>query len=176
MYAADVKKYDRTLDDVLGIINSTKMIGEDPAITTYENTAYRVKINHPSNWDDSESPASNSSRYSKIVTLFPVNFSLGTGKVRLPEGVTLQVDETPENTDLDKYLTQTIDSYNETLKEFQVIESKTYDKHLLLNNPNMPAYKLVYTYNDEVLLGKKWKLERGLEMIKYINHLLCKSN
>jgi hypothetical protein len=147
----------------------------------YENSTYRVKMRYPFDWMINEHNVyTANSHYTRILSLFPKNYF----NMEQPSSqIIIQVDNFLTQINLTGYVNEII-SIKQKLRDFHLIESKLINNtyvnqsilspkfskadvvyNLILNHadlragklvPVMPAYKLVYTYNDK---GTTYKVQ-----------------
>ena len=115
---------------------------------TYQNLTYGITIKYPSNWTLDDSGGVDDTDVDIITFNSPSQ----------SDNATVDVHQDKLDTDIsniDSYLKFTISSYQQDLKNFNIIES---DKNSSISGNN--AYKLIYTYTNDN--GTKMKdLETG---------------
>jgi hypothetical protein len=157
-----------------GVPNSTNLTSD---ILTYQNSSYGIRIQYPANWTKDEQDYDPNDNITYIVDFnspFTSRFdiyseNLGIGLERLSN----------QDMTLEEYVTSLITDYNETLTDFNLIEL---NKNITLGGGDNPAYRLIYTDNEDginyktmeigTIIGDRvYYIEYIAEENKYSNYL-----
>jgi hypothetical protein len=125
--------------------NSSSSTTTTSDILTYQNSSYGIEIQYPPNWTKDEGDFDPNDDITDVVEFTsPFESSLDSYSETL--GISIE-ELTDQNMTLEEYASSLITDYNETLTNFNLIESNTNS-----TLAGKPAYKLVYTetLEDEV--------------------------
>ena len=146
---------------------------------TYQNSSYGVRIQYPANWTIDEQDVDPNDTITDIVTFSsPLTSRFDIYSENLDIGLERLADQ---NMTLEEYAASLITDYNETLTDFNPIESNT-NITLGGGNNTHPAYRLIYTDREDninyktmeigTIIGDKvYYIQYIAEEKKYSNYL-----
>jgi S1-C subfamily serine protease len=146
-------------------------------ILTYQNSSYGIRIQYPANWTKDEQDFDPNDTETNIVAF---SSPLTSRFDRYSETLYISMKRlTDQNMTLDEYAASVISDYNETLTDFNLIESNT---NITLGGDNKPAYRLIYTDREDdvnyktmeigTIIGDRvYYIEYFAEEKKYSNYL-----
>jgi S1-C subfamily serine protease len=139
-------------------------------ILTYENTSYGIRIQYPANWTKDEQDFDPSDGITDIVSFSsPFENRLDIYSENL--GIHLE-SLTDQNMTLEEYANLLITRYNETLADFNLIESNT--STTLGGNP---AYSLIYTDKEDDTNYKSMEIGTIIEdRVYFIDYIAEEDN
>jgi S1-C subfamily serine protease len=115
-------------------------------ILTYQNSAYGIRIQYPANWTKDEQDFDPNDGVTDIVVF---SSPLENRLDRYSENLGISMDRlSNQDMTLEEYVTSLITDYNETLTDFNLIESNT-STTLGGGDNNRPAYRLSYTDKED---------------------------
>jgi hypothetical protein len=150
---------DGQLQEVNVIVGSRPFVSSSEATTsdilTYQNSAYGIKIQYPANWTKDEQDFDSNDGVTDIVVF---SSPLENRLDRYSENLGISMERlSNQDMTLEEYVTSLITDYNETLAEFNLIES---DSSITLGGDDNPVYRLLYILTEKMMLIiKHWKLE-----------------
>ncbi len=142
-----------------------------PEILSYENSTFGLYAEYPSDWELLTPSYNNGDRTLQIVEFWSPD---GTGDV----AITRDIFDTAET--LQTYLAETIQSYRGSFSNFTLLFADPFQSTLADN----PAYRLVYTFNDDetglpYMAGETGTIIPGTDIayfIKYSSPLVYYAN
>jgi S1-C subfamily serine protease len=115
-------------------------------ILTYQNSAFGIRIQYPANWTKDEQDFDPNDGVTDIVVF---SSPLENRLDRYSENLGISMDRlSNQDMTLEEYITSLITDYNETLTDFNLIESNT-STTLGGEDNNRPAYRLLYTDKED---------------------------
>jgi S1-C subfamily serine protease len=115
-------------------------------ILTYQNSAYGIRIQYPANWTKDEQDFDPNDGVTDIVVF---SSPLENRLDRYSENLGISMERlSNQDMTLEEYVTSLITDYNETLTDFNLIESNT-STTLGGGDNNRPAYRLLYTDKED---------------------------
>lgn len=145
-----------TLTNIISQQQAAAQTNYDSNFKLYENPTYEIQIQYPFDWTIKEGDEDIDDDVTDIVSFVAtvsndsetyepyIDISYTSVDIPLSSNV---------NENLNQYLTTTINDYNDTLNDFEVIESST---NSVLGG--LPAYKLVFTYVDNDIYYERMEI------------------
>jgi hypothetical protein len=145
-----------TSTNIISQQQAAAQTNDDSNFKLYENPTYGIQIQYHFDWTIKEGDEDIDDDVTDIVSFvatvrndsetYEPYFDISYTSVDIPLSSNV-------NENLNQYLTTTINDYNDTLNDFEVIESST---NSVLGG--LPAYKLVFTYVDDDIYYERMEI------------------